>query len=111
MSECIVLDARRDFIHASQTIPEGKCSPPQARQDEGLGWPVVGGRTQEVEGARPRQRNGKGRSRGHDGGHPEAHKRGCRPNAEAAVHIRRLPRRGLHADVSSEMEGVNTNDN
>src|SRR3954447_16282574 len=109
MSECIVLDARRDFIHASQTIPEGKCSLPQAWQDQSLGRSVVGGRTPEVEGAWPRQRDGQGRSRGLDGCDPETHKRGCRPNTETDLHIRRLPGRGFPAVVSPKMEGVNTN--
>ena len=63
MSECIVLGARKGAIHASKTISKGKCSPPQTRQDQGLEGPVVGGRTEEVQGSGPLHHDGKERSR------------------------------------------------
>src|ERR1035441_5256424 len=106
MSECIVLGARRIAIHASKTISKGKRPPPQTRQEQSMGCPVVGGRQQEVQGVGPLQRDGQERSRSGHGRDPQKAERGCGSNAEARLYLRCLPRTGVPADVPPEMEGV-----
>src|SRR5215472_14833633 len=110
MSECIVLGARRVDTDASKTISKGKRPPPQARQKQGVGCAVVGERMQEVQSARLLRRHGQKRSRSVDGGDPQAAKRGSRPNSKTSVHIRRVSRRDMSADLPPQMEAIHSDD-
>src|SRR5271154_162255 len=110
MSECIVLGAERVMIHASKTISKRKRQFPQTREKQGLGGTVVGRRPEEIQGAGPLHRNAQKRSRSKHGRDPQTAERGCRPDPEARLYLRFLPRTGVPADVPPQMEGVHSND-
>src|SRR3954447_22321161 len=111
MSECIVLDARKVIINASQTISKGQRPSTQARSPEGLGRAVVGPGTKEVEGSRPLRRHAQERSRSSVGGDSQAAQRGRRPIANTHLHIRGLLAGDLPAGSPPQMEGVHSCDN
>src|ERR1700736_3427502 len=86
MSECIVVDARKVILDASQTISNRQRPSAQARSPESLGRAVVGAGTEEVQSSWPLRRHAKERSRGPISGHPQTVQRGRRPIAKAHLH-------------------------
>lgn len=62
MSECIVPDARRILFSVKSDVKKESARPAKTAE-QNLGRPVVGGREEEIQGARPLHRSGK--SEGH----------------------------------------------
>src|SRR4051794_38240152 len=111
MSECIVLDARKVFLNASQAISKRERPSTQARSPKSLGRAMVGTRTEKVEGSWPLHRHAQKRSRGQVGGNPQAVQRGSWPIAKANLYVRCLPGGSLPSGGPTEMEGVYSCDN
>src|SRR5258708_33905899 len=105
MSECIVLGARRIAIHASKTISKGKRPPPQTRQEQSLGRPVVGGRTEQVQGVGPLHHGGKERNRSGHARDPQAAERECPPKSKAPLYLPSLPPTRRQTGVAPERDG------
>ena len=113
MSECIVLVARRNTIHASETISKEEASAPantgKTKVWVAQWWQDGNGRSPRCLAAAPTM--GKSEAEAAHGRDPQAAERGRRPGSKARVYLWCLPRTGIPADVPPKVEGVHSNDN
>src|SRR5262245_53291265 len=111
MSECIILDARKVFLNASQAISKRERPSTQTRPPKSLGRAMVGTRRTQVQSSWPLRRNAQKRSRSPVGRRSEAIQPGGRSIAKTNLHIRSLPGGSFSSCDAAEMEGVHPCDN